>query len=406
MIAYLFYPLLAATILFLAALSFRIFSAQKSYRVPLARNVFIAAIVLFLATVIIVVTLHIRYRVTLSPDADDALLIHPLYFYPILASVCAAILALGFYAFAKVNNRFLNQAKWSLGGVVIAALITIVVCMYVYYKKEIAPESYYDAINTTWLTVGAVGILVLLFLIAIFFGKSSKKSLDSKSVSYGAICLAMSFALSYIKLWAMPQGGSITLVSLLPLMLYSQMFGLRKGVFIGLIYGIMQAIQDPWILHPMQFLLDYPIAFACIGICSLFTQSGIKDKKGIALFAAGSVLAVSLRYMSHVISGIFAFSMWAQEGYTAVAWGFLYNTFAFVDMAIALVVGVLILSNKSFRKILNHVTLTVLSVESSQKAAIVEVKEDESGNIITSEAEIDKMISSESSDEEKERKVE
>jgi len=49
--------------------------------------------------------------------------------------------------------------------------------------------------------------------------------------------------------------------------------------------------------------------------------------------------------------------MFAAEGYGAVAWGFLYNTFAFADMAIALVVGVLLLLNSAFLKVVNQTTL-------------------------------------------------
>jgi len=359
MLPYLFYPLLAATLLFLAAIGFFVYATQKYVRTKLARNLFIVASVIFALAVVLCVFFHLRYRASL--EDGDIFFINSIYFYPLIASVVAVMLSVGFYIYSKANNRFLTPAKWSLGGVVLASLITIFVCIGVYYKREISPYEYYDAMSPTWLYVGAAGIAVILSILCVFFGRNSKKSFDSKSVSYGAVCIAISFALSYITLWKMPQGGSITLVSLLPLMLYSQMFGVRKGVFIGLIYGILQAIQDPWILHPAQFLLDYPLAFACIGLAAVFTQNGIKDTKGIVLFALGSVLAVTLRYASHVISGIFAFAMYAVDtGYSAVPWGFLYNTFSFADMAIALVVGVAMLTNSSFRKMLNKVTASTL----------------------------------------------
>ncbi|MCX4286579.1 MAG: energy-coupled thiamine transporter ThiT, partial [Clostridia bacterium] len=89
---------------------------------------------------------------------------------------------------------------------------------------------------------------------------------NAKSLTYGAVCVALSFALSYIKFFSLPQGGSVTFASMLPLCLYSYMFGTKKGVFAGLIYGVLQAVQDPWIIHPAQFLLDYPVAFAGIGV--------------------------------------------------------------------------------------------------------------------------------------------
>ena len=358
MLPYLLYPLLAVTLLFVGALIFYVYAKQKGIVQRPAKIVFLVAMLLFVVTIIVCVALQLRYRLSLDPNADDVFFIHSLYFYPLVASVALIAVTVIAYFFAKANDRFLKQAKWAIGGAVLSSLIVLVVCVLVYFKREIATDESFVALNSALLYVGAVGVVIVLCVLSAFFGEKSKGALDSRSVSYGAVCLAMSFALSYIALWKMPQGGSVTLVSLLPIMFYSQMFGVRKGVFVGLIYGLLQAIQDPWILHPAQFLLDYPIAFACIGLTSIFTQNGIKEKRGIAFFSCGAVLAVLLRYFSHVISGIFAFSMWAREGYSAVAWGFLYNTFCLVDMAIALTVGVIMLFNSSFRKMIDRVTAT------------------------------------------------
>ena len=66
----------------------------------------------------------------------------------------------------------------------------------------------------------------------------------------------MSFALSYVRIFRLPMGGSITFASMLPFMLYSYMYGTKKGVLAGLVYGVLQAVQDPWIIHPAQFALD------------------------------------------------------------------------------------------------------------------------------------------------------
>ena len=225
--------------------------------------------------------------------------------------------------------------------------------------------------------------------------------METRSVTFAAVSVALAFALSYIRLFRLPQGGSITLVSVLPLMLYSQMFGVRKGVVVGIIFGLLSAIQDPWILHPAQFLLDYPIAYGCIGLSALFTQGGIKGKKGIVLFAAGSVLAVTMRYFSHVISGIFAFSMYAKSGYSAVAWGFLYNTFAFADMAIALGIGILMLLNSSFLKIVNRVTNAgVLPIAVSTESGVSEEDTSDQDDVsITVSSGEDEVIAEDGADE-------
>ena len=286
----------------------------------------------------------------------------PYLFYPLLGSLIALVLCFALFLYLKANKNKSEWINYLLGGVSIAAVATILVCFSIYYKTKIATDPNVTGISSLWLTVGAVGIVALIALLFVFFGRNSNKESSTKSITYAAICISMSFALSYIRLFRLPQGGTITLVSLLPLMLYSQMFGIRKGIVAGVIYGILQAIQDPYILHPAQFLLDYPIAFSAIGLSAIFTQKGIKGVKDVFFFGVGSLLAVSVRYFSHVISGIFAFSMYAiGSGYSSVAYGFVYNTFALVDMAIALTVGIVMLCNRYFRKVLNGVTyLTII----------------------------------------------
>ena len=280
----------------------------------------------------------------------------PYLFYPLLASLIALVLSFGFFLFAKQNGKWIDFAKYLLGGVAIASVVTILVCFSVYYVREIMTDEEVTGLNSTVLTIGAVVFVVIFSILYAFFGKKSNPRSETSSIAYAAVCIALSFALSFVRLFKLPQGGSITLVSILPLMFYSQMFGIRKGLVAGFIYGLLQAIQDPYILHPAQFLLDYPIAFSAIGLTSIFTQKGIKGGEGVALFGAGAVLAVSFRYAAHVVSGIFAFSMYAPEAYSPVAWGFLYNTFAFADMAIALAVGIVMLGNSAFRKLVNKVT--------------------------------------------------
>ena len=85
------------------------------------------------------------------------------------------------------------------------------------------------------------------------------------------------------------------------------MFGTRRGLIVCAIYGVLQALQDPFIIHPMQFLLDYPLAFGLIGVSGIFMEKGVlKDKKVVA-FLLGGVLAVVLRYACHVLLGRICF---------------------------------------------------------------------------------------------------
>ena len=223
-----------------------------------------------------------------------------------------------------------------------------------------AIETYQSGGGEFWSEFGlylcTVAIIAVIVLITFLLGKKIDCN-HTKSIVYGALCIALGFALSYVRLFEMPQGGSVTLASLLPLMLYSYAFGIRKGVFIGIIYGLLQFIQAPWFYHPMQFLLDYPIAFCAVGLSGLLRELKLFDKIKPLQFALSAIIAIIIRYLSHVISGIFVFGSGDPENYSAVAWSFLYNSFAFVDLAIALVAGCALTASKSFYKLLNKAPL-------------------------------------------------
>lgn len=267
-------------------------------------------------------------------------------FYPILATlitvVAGAIAMLVSSLFSKkaVKISFIVTAVLMLG-----CFIATMVLMAQYYG-DIA--EYYPNANLVGMIVSAVVFMVIMAVL--WFVGDKRKMSDTRSIVYGAISIALSFALSYAKLFKLPQGGSVTFASLLPLMIYCCMFGTRRGLIVCTIYGVLQALQDPFIIHPMQFLLDYPLAFGLIGVSGIFMEKGVfKDKKVVA-FLLGGVLAVVLRYACHVCSGVFAFADYADlDKYdTAIAYSMAYNSFAFVDMIIALVAGSTLFASKSF----------------------------------------------------------
>lgn len=234
--------------------------------------------------------------------------------------------------------------------VLAAGLIAVIVLIAVYYFQNIADDGYYNSdsssVNQVVLYIAAALLIVVAVGGALLLGKNDKKKFDSRCIALAGVCIAMSFALSYIKLFELPQGGSVTLVSLLPLMIFAYVYGPKKGVLAGFIYGILQAVQDPYIIHPAQFLLDYPIAFAMIGFAGVF--AGVKAiKLPQVRFALGAIVAAVLRFISHVISGVFAFSAYA--GTTNVwVYSLAYNSFVFVDMALVIVVGIFVFSSKTF----------------------------------------------------------
>ena len=267
-------------------------------------------------------------------------------FYPILATLITvvagaiAMLVSSLFSDKAVKISFIVTAVLTLG-----CFIATMVLMAQYYGDV---ADYYPNANLVGMIVSAVVFMVIM--VAVWFVGDKRKMSDTRSIVYGAISIALSFALSYAKLFKLPQGGSVTFASLLPLMIYCCMFGTRRGLIVCTIYGVLQALQDPFIIHPMQFLLDYPLAFGLIGVSGIFMEKGVfKDKKVVA-FLLGGVLAVVLRYACHVCSGVFAFADYADlDKYdTAIAYSMAYNSFAFVDMLIALVAGSTLFASKSF----------------------------------------------------------
>lgn len=236
-------------------------------------------------------------------------------------------------------------AKWvGLAFAAAFAIYAVVLVIVIPAKSES-----YVPLNSALMYVLSAVMVAVLVAGALFFGKP--EPYNAQALTYGAVCVALSFALSYVKFFSLPQGGSVTFASMLPLALYSYMFGTRRGLVAGVVYGLLQFVQSPQFYQPMQVLLDYPIAFGAVGLAGF--ARGLKFLKGniYAEFVVGTSVAIILRYLSHVISGYFVFGSWAMEGYTALSWAFVYNLFTLVDLTIVLVLGVLALSSKSFRRV-------------------------------------------------------
>ena len=139
---------------------------------------------------------------------------------------------------------------------------------------------------------------ILLFVIAIIFaGKGSeKKKMTAKQLAFCAMAMALAFVTSYIKICRMPWGGSVTLCSMLFIVLAAYWYGVKTGVFVGLAYGILQFIQEPYVLSFFQVCCDYILAFAALGAAGIFA----KRSGGLV---KGYIAAVLARGAFHALGG-------------------------------------------------------------------------------------------------------
>lgn len=187
-------------------------------------------------------------------------------------------------------------------------------------------------------TVGQVAIIcviVLLFLLILIPQKKDEnKKVDVKALTVSALMVALALALGLVKIFEMPQGGSVTLFSMLPIALVGYLFGVRKGVMAGICLGLLNLIFGPYVIHPAQLLLDYPLAFGALGLGGVFKDMD----KGLVL---GYVTGVVGRYLCAFLSGVIFFAEYTPEGFNPYTWSLWYN---FTYLAPEMVATVVILS--------------------------------------------------------------
>lgn len=159
---------------------------------------------------------------------------------------------------------------------------------------------------------------------------------DVRVLTEAALAIALAFVLGLVKVFEMPFGGSISL-EMIPLVLLALRQGLVVGTVAGGVYGLLNLIFDPFVVHPVQVLFDYPLAFAAMGLAGLF----LPTVRG-AIF--GTVVAVLARFFCHFVSGVVFFASYAPEGWNPYVYSVAYNAAYLVpSLVVALAVVVVLL---------------------------------------------------------------
>lgn len=193
---------------------------------------------------------------------------------------------------------------------------------------------------------GYIGLvaLILLFLAAIaFFSKSSKK-MKTKQVVFSAVAIALAIVTSFIKFGSLPFGGSITLFSMFFICFIGYLYGMKVGIITGIAYGILQLLIEPYIYHPVQLLLDYPLAFGCLGLSGFFCNPKFKLGKQKYNLVYGYIIGVLGRYICHVISGYIFFRSYAPENMNPLFYTMGYNATYIVPEAVMTILILFILA--------------------------------------------------------------
>ena len=96
-----------------------------------------------------------------------------------------------------------------------------------------------------------------------------------------ALMIALGTILANIKIYELPNGGSITLFSMVPFILVSFRHGVKWGLFTGFVNSLLQMLLGfyappaPGLLPLVgMILLDYVLAFTLLGLAVVFLFSG------------------------------------------------------------------------------------------------------------------------------------
>ncbi len=127
-----------------------------------------------------------------------------------------------------------------------------------------------------------------------------------------ATMVALAFVLSMVKVFKLPWGGSITLLSMLPIIILSIRNGVKNGLICAFLYSLTQFLDGvigdglfAWGLSPLYLalciFLDYIGAFTVLGLAGMFRKSEMKGWIG------GTAAVISIRYLLHTLSGAVVF---------------------------------------------------------------------------------------------------
>lgn len=176
--------------------------------------------------------------------------------------------------------------------------------MSIFLQKQ---DDYYVP-NMAGYVLLVVIILALLIVGAALSGRG--KRFTAKQIAFSGVAIALGTVTSMIKLFEFPMGGAMTLFSMFFVTLVGYWYGTRMGITAAVAYGLLQLILGPYIINPVQPIVDYILAFGALGLSGVFSKS----KNGLV---KGYILGVIGRYFFAFLSGVIFFSSSAAEyGFT------------------------------------------------------------------------------------------
>jgi thiamine transporter len=158
---------------------------------------------------------------------------------------------------------------------------------------------------------------------------------ETRVLTEAALAVALAFVLGLIKVFQMPFGGSISL-EMIPLIVLALRHGPVVGVVAGSVYGLLNFAVGPFVVHPVQVLFDYPLAFGALGLAGFFRPT----VRGAIL---GATVAVLARFACHFVSGVAFFVSTFPDDWNPYLYSAAYNAAYLVPSLVITLVVVAVL---------------------------------------------------------------
>lgn len=164
---------------------------------------------------------------------------------------------------------------------------------------------------------------------------SSTHTIPTRTITEVGLAVALAAVLHFVKLFEAPQGGSVSL-EMLPLFVVALRRGAGTGILAGALFGFVNLIMKAYVVTPVQFLLDYPVAFGVLGVAGWFVGRAKGAAPPVSRWGvvAGVFAGSALRFLAHFFSGVVFFAQYAPKGQSVWLYSALYNAGYLVPEAI------------------------------------------------------------------------
>lgn len=192
------------------------------------------------------------------------------------------------------------------------------------------------------MVANVLAVVLSLVVFSVTGWKLRGMKFDTKRVARIGIITALTLVLYMIKIVPFPQGGGCTLLSVLPIMVLSVLYGVEEALICAIVVGLTKIVIAPP-YFPMQIPLDYLGGMIAIAFTPIF---GVRSKGRLA---AGAIFATLLSAFFSILSGVIFFGQFAPEGMNVWVYSAIYNLSGFGVEAALSIVALLFITTRKLR---------------------------------------------------------